>query len=235
MNYFFIIIAGTLGGLAILALVKWFPRHLEREEAIWQAEWLQLSERSLPPAEPRLRSSKLQLTFEALVVICLGIVVAASFAGGAGWSLQVGFSILFGWSLIALAMIDARIRLLPDKIIFPMLWLGLLIQTIPDPANIGLERAVWGTAAGYLLLWVPAQLFQLLRNVEAVGHGDFKLMALIGAWMGPDSLLWTLLAGSTAAVIYYLARGGSRHTEFPFGPWLIAAALGQIVFTAVYR
>jgi prepilin signal peptidase PulO-like enzyme (type II secretory pathway) len=147
MKYFLIFIAGTLGGLAILALVSWFPRHLEREEAIWQAEWLQLSERLSPPVEPRLGPSKLQLTFEALVALCLGIVVAASFAGGAGWSLQVGFSILFGWSLIALAMIDARIRLLPDKIIFPMLWLGLLIQTVPDPANIGLERAACAACA----------------------------------------------------------------------------------------
>lgn len=235
MNYFLIFIAGTLGGLAILALVRWFPRHLEREEAIWQAEWLQLSELSLPPVEPTVGPSKLRLTLEALVALCLGIVVAASFAGGAGWSLQVGFSILFGWSLIALAMIDARIRLLPDKIIFPMLWLGLLIQTVPELSSIGLERAVWGAAAGYLLLWVPAKLFQLARNVEAVGHGDFKLMALIGAWMGPDSLAWTLLAGSAAAVIYYLARGADRRTEFPFGPWLIAAALGQLLFTAGYR
>lgn len=58
----------------------------------------------------------MHLTFEALAATCLGLGVAACFAGGAGWSLHLGFSILFGWHLIALAVIHGRICLPPDKI-----------------------------------------------------------------------------------------------------------------------
>lgn len=76
------------------------------------------------------------------------------------------------------------------------------------------------------MLWVPALIFSLVRGVEAMGHGDFKLMAMIGAWLGAGSLVWILLAASLAGALFHLVRGRRGREEFAFGPWLAAAAVG---------
>lgn len=236
MDMVIAILAGALGGLVILASVQWIPLYLAREEAAWRAEMQEQPAAPLPhpphlPAEPVVMPPGPQLRTLAPLAILLGIAVAVACVSISGWSAHTSLTILFAWSLSTLALIDIRIRLLPDMIVLPMLWLGILLQTVPALATIGLELAIWGAAAGYMLLWVPAKLFRLLRRVEAMGHGDFKLMALIGVWLGPASIIWILLAASTAAVVFNLARGAGRHTEFPFGPWLIAAALGQMAVT----
>lgn len=233
MDMVLAILAGTLGGLAILASAHWIPLYLAREDAAWWTEMLEQHANPHPhqPAEPVVMPPSQQLRILAPLSILLGIAVAVACVSISGWSARTGLTILFAWSLSTLALIDIRIRLLPDLIVLPMLWLGILLQTVPVLATIGLEMAIWGAAAGYMLLWVPAKLFGLLRRVEAMGHGDFKLMALIGGWLGPASIIWILLVASTAAVAFNLFRGADRHTEFPFGPWLIAAAVGQMVLT----
>lgn len=218
-------VAAIAGGLVILGLATWAPRHLARQEAAWRAEWAEHAQAAVPDSALQTVGPPGSRRSLALLSLALGVLIAASCHATSGWSARTGATFVFACTLSALALIDARTRLLPDVIVFPALWLGILLQTVPGLETIGLKASVWGTAAGYLMLWLPAVLFEKLRGTEAMGHGDFKLMALIGAWLGPASLVLTLLAASVAAVIFHLVRGLGRHAEFPFGPWLAGAAL----------
>lgn len=142
-----------------------------------------------------------------------------------GWSWSLAFTLIFSWSMLAATFIDIDTQLLPDQITISLLWLGLLINT----QNIftSLDSAVYGAVAGYLSLWLVAKTFLILTKREGMGHGDFKLLAVIGAWAGWKMLLPTLLIASFAGAIIGVAMivSGrlSRQQPIPFGPFLAVA------------
>lgn len=128
------------------------------------------------------------------------------------------------WALIALTVIDLDCQLLPDDITLPLLWLGLIANVFGLFTN--LPSAVLGAAAGYLLLWLVYVGFKLLTGKEGMGHGDFKLLAMLGAWSGwqmlPLIIILSSVAGSIVAVAL-LIRGHERSQPIPFGPYLAGA------------
>ncbi len=139
-----------------------------------------------------------------------------------GWHINTLLLWIMTWGLIALAFIDWQKQILPDNICLSLLWLGLL-------ANIGelfvpLSDAVIGAAAGYLLLWVVARLFKILRKKEGMGHGDFKLLAMFGAWLGLQPTLYILLLAVVLSLIFNLILLLNKKINYnqplPFGPWL---------------
>ena len=145
------------------------------------------------------------------------------------WQLGVTWATLFvlllTWALIAASVIDFDHQLLPDSIVLPFLWLGLLLNTrgvFTAPAS-----AIIGAAAGYLFLWGVYQLFRLLTGKEGMGYGDFKLFALFGAWLGWDHLVQILIlssaVGALVGIALILFRGRDRNIPIPFGPYLAAA------------
>lgn len=133
----------------------------------------------------------------------------------------------FGWALLALAVIDLDTQLLPDDITLPLLWAGLLINF--GAVFAPLRTAVIGAVAGYLSLWLVYWAFKLATGKEGMGHGDFKLLAAIGAWLGwqklPLVILLSSVVGATVGIaLIVLARHG-REKPIPFGPYLAAAGL----------
>ena len=149
---------------------------------------------------------------------------------GPSWAALAG--LLLTWTLIALSGIDFRTQLLPDQLTFPLLWLGLLLALLP--MFVTAPSAIIGAAIGYLSLWSVYWLFKLLTGKEGMGYGDFKLLAALGAWMGPVSLLPIILLSSLVGALV----GGSlivlhrhkREVPMPFGPFIAAA--GWIWFVA---
>jgi leader peptidase (prepilin peptidase)/N-methyltransferase len=151
----------------------------------------------------------------------LSLTVALHF--GFAWTTLA--ALFLTWALIALSVIDIDVQLLPDNITLPFLWLGLLISlgnVFTDP-----RTAIIGAAAGYLSLWSVYQLFKRLTGKEGMGYGDFKLLAMLGAWLGwhylPQIILLSALVGAVVGIILITVRGRDRNIPIPFGPYLAAA------------
>ena len=141
-------------------------------------------------------------------------------------------ALLLAWFLLALALIDRDHQLLPDALTLPLLWLGLACQIGGWLPQLTLEQSVCGAMAGYLSLWLLASGYRLLRGKEALGMGDAKLLAALGAWLGWQPLPQLLLLASASGIVWLVAsrglRGRSLAAPFPFGPCLAAA--GGLLF-----
>ena len=142
-----------------------------------------------------------------------------------GVSLQTLAALFLSWGLIAASGIDIGHKLLPDSITLPLLWLGILLSFFN--VFISLEDSVIGAMAGYMSLWTVFILFKVVTGKEGMGHGDFKLLAMLGAWLGWKPLLVVILTssvvGATIGISMILLKKTERGTQIPFGPYLAAA------------
>ena len=142
-----------------------------------------------------------------------------------GFTAQSAFAVLLTWALIALTFIDFDHQLLPDDIVLPILWLGLglsLWSVFATPVD-----SIIGVIAGYLVFWIVFHVFRILTGKEGMGHGDFKLMALLGAWLGwqylPQIVLVSTLTGSIIGIAIMVARKAKSDLAIPFGPYIAIA------------
>lgn len=142
-----------------------------------------------------------------------------------GWGLQSLFGLVLTWVLVALAFIDIDHKLLPDDIVLPILWLGLGLSLFQVFTNT--QSALIGAIAGYLVFWVVFQLFLRLTGKEGMGYGDFKLMSLLGAWLGwpylPQIILISTLVGTVFGVALMLKQKAGGDLAIPFGPYIALA------------
>jgi len=129
------------------------------------------------------------------------------------------------WGLLAMSMIDVDHQLLPDSLVLPLLWLGLILNNqgmFATPSD-----ALWGAVGGYLSLWSVYWVFKLVTGKEGMGYGDFKLLAMIGAWGGwqvlPLTILLSSLVGAILGIIILKLRDADSSTPIPFGPYLAIA------------
>jgi len=142
-----------------------------------------------------------------------------------GVSLQALAALLLSWCLIAASGIDIGHKLLPDSITLPLLWLGILLSLFD--VFVSLQDSVLGVMVGYMSLWTVFILFKLVTGKEGMGYGDFKLLAMLGAWLGWQSLfvviLTSSLVGAIVGISMILIKKTGRDTQIPFGPYLAAA------------
>jgi len=156
-----------------------------------------------------------------LATAILAVYVIVQF--GLTW--QALAVVTFSWFLLILSMIDFDTQLLPDSLTYPLLWLGLLVNT--TGMFSALDQAVWGAVVGYLSLWSVYHLFKLVTGKEGMGYGDFKLLAAIGAWLGWQKVLLTILlssfVGAAIGLAMILILGRDKNIPIPFGPYLAIA------------
>nr|WP_315413393.1 A24 family peptidase [uncultured Pseudomonas sp.] len=164
-------------------------------------------------------SARYPLTELASGLLCA--LVAWHF--GFGW--QAAALMLLSCGLLAMSLIDADHQLLPDVLVLPLLWLGLIVNSFG--LFTSLPDALWGAVIGYLSLWSVFWLFKLATGKDGMGHGDFKLLALLGAWGGwqilPMTLLMSSLVGVFCGLILMRMRKAQASTPMPFGPYLAIA------------
>lgn len=174
---------------------------------------------------------------EALTALISAIVV---WKLGATW--QAALALPLSWALICLAVIDIDRQLLPDSITQPLLWLGLLLSLFGVYTDS--VSSIIGACAGYLSLWLVYHLFKLLTGKEGMGYGDFKLLAVFGAWLGWRMILPIILLSSLVGAIVGIGlivlRRHDRRIPIPFGPYLAAAGWlallwGEDLITAYLR
>jgi prepilin signal peptidase PulO-like enzyme (type II secretory pathway) len=137
---------------------------------------------------------------------------------------------MFFASLAVLALYDARTMLLPDKLTLPLLWAGLVFNSMGG--FVPLHLAVLGAVFGYLSLWTLFWCVALTTGKIGIGYGDFKLLAAIGAWLGYAPLTNVLLVASITSLVFLsvqkLRGKGDFSSPFAFGPYI---ALGGVVIT----
>ena len=142
------------------------------------------------------------------------------------------WALLMVWALVALTVIDFDTQLLPDGITLPLMWLGLVLNYFGMLTDF--SSAFWGAVAGYLSLWSVYWLFKLATGKEGMGHGDFKLLAALGAWLGwqllPAVILLSSLVGAIVGISLMVFRKHGREVPIPFGPYLAAAGLLSLWF-----
>lgn len=159
-----------------------------------------------------------------VVELASGVLSAAC-----AWQLGMGAPLLVAlfltWTLLTLAVIDARTTLLPDSITLPLVWTGLAAALFGY--TVPLTDAVIGAMAGYLSLWSIFWAFKLVTGKDGMGYGDFKLFAALGAWMGwqqlPLIILLSSLVGAAVGIGLMFAKRAGRDLQLPFGPYLAAA------------
>ena len=132
-------------------------------------------------------------------------------------------TVLYGWVLLALAITDLRLRLLPNGLTMLVAIGGAVTAVISS--NLDLAASAIGIVAGYTTLALAGALYRQLRRRDGLGGGDPKLFGAIGAWVGPIGLPSVLLIGALTALAWHvLKRDGTQRTaEIPFGAFLAIA------------
>ena len=166
------------------------------------------------------------------VVETLTAILTAIVAWRFGFGWEVAAAILLTWALIATSVIDIDHQIIPDSISLPFVWIGLMLSLFHPLAGaevlfIDAKTAIVGALAGYLSLWSVYQLFRLMTGKEGMGYGDFKLLAVLGAWLGwqmlPLIILLSAVVGATVGITMIVVRRHDRNNPIPFGPYLAAA------------
>lgn len=152
--------------------------------------------------------------------------------------------------LVALALIDFDHMFLPDVLTFPGIALGIAFQLAIGGIGgfaglgawggkgIGWKGALFGAALGAGILLAIRGLYLLLRGVDAMGLGDVKMLAMIGAFLGWKGVLVTLFSasfvGAAAGLILIVrSRQGMRagmKIQLPFGVFLSLGGLIALFF-----
>lgn len=152
-------------------------------------------------------------------------------SGFVAWNFGYGFlalaALIFVWAMIALAFIDLDTQLLPDDITLPLLWAGLLVNLGDGFTDI--RSAIIGAVSGFLALWSVYWCFKIATGKEGMGYGDFKLLAVIGAWFGwqmlPLVILISSLVGAVVGIGLIVITKHGRNVPIPFGPYLVGGGL----------
>jgi len=137
----------------------------------------------------------------------------------------------FGWTLLLLALLDARHLWLPDDVTLPLCLAGLASAAVL-PA-LALPDRMIGAAVGFASLELLRRAFRLLRGREGLGGGDPKLLAAIGAWLGAPALPMIVLCAALlglgwAGILMIRKAGIDGTTPLPLGTLLAIAAVCAI-------
>lgn len=154
-----------------------------------------------------------------------------------GWTPYAAVTLVLSSVLLLQGVIDWKHRIIPDALTLPGIAAGLAAScALPQlQGETGTLAALGSSALGLLagggFLYAAGWLGERVFRKEAMGGGDVKLMALVGAWTGPVGVLWTVLVGSLAGSVYGLYRRWKNAEEhIPFGPFLGAGAFLYVFF-----
>jgi len=143
---------------------------------------------------------------------------------------ELGMALVLSFLLWVLTWIDLETGLLPNALTFPGIALGLLYAVFFGDIYASLA----GALAGYGVFWLVARVFLLLTGREGMGQGDFKLLSMLGAFLGWQALPFVIFlssfVGAVIGSVYLLLTRNSMRAEIPFGPYLAVAGMIWLVW-----
>jgi leader peptidase (prepilin peptidase)/N-methyltransferase len=147
-----------------------------------------------------------------------------------GPTLRTAFLMVFATALLVLALIDLEHKLLPNVVTLPGVGVGLLASgLLGDPPGRAVAESAAAAAAGYLGFLLVAEGYRRLRGIEGLGQGDWKMAAMLGAFLGWQRLLLTVflaaLSGAAVGLALVALRRGDGRSELPLGTFLGFAGL----------
>jgi leader peptidase (prepilin peptidase)/N-methyltransferase len=168
--------------------------------------------------------TRISVRYPIVELITASLFVAFYFAFG--WTPLLAVRLLFVAAMIALFAIDLEHHLLPDAITLPGIVVGLVASAFLPP---GLISALIGTLVGGGVLWAVGEAYYRYSGQEGMGGGDVKMLAMIGAFLGWQQVIVTLVFSSIAGsviglLVIAIKRGGMKHA-LPYGTFLAIAAV----------
>ncbi|MEX1128408.1 MAG: prepilin peptidase [Vicinamibacterales bacterium] len=143
-----------------------------------------------------------------------------------GWTPLLAVRLLFATAMVALFAIDLEHHLLPDAMTLPGIVLGLLASLWLPP---GIRNALIGVLLGGGVLWLIGEAYYRYAGEEGMGGGDVKMLAMIGAFLGWELVIVTLVfssvAGSLTGLLLIVTRRGGLKYALPYGTFLAIAAV----------
>lgn len=173
-----------------------------------------------------------KISFQYPVVELSMAVLSAALVQRFGLTIATAGYFLFCAALLVIIWIDIHHQIIPDVISLPGIIIGLLFSTICSV--LYWKDSLFGILAGGGILYAIALLYFLWRKIDGMGGGDIKLLAMIGAFLGWQSLPFVILASSLSGTVVGLLamikqkKGGQ--TRIPFGPFLSISALAYLFF-----
>jgi leader peptidase (prepilin peptidase)/N-methyltransferase len=182
----------------------------------------------------RFCKARISLRYPLVEFLNAVVYVLVLWRFGFGWHSLIYFA--FCSSLIVIAFIDLDFQIIPDRITLSGIPIGLIAGTflLSDPFSrsslLGIKNSFIGMVTGFGFFYLVALAGSAIFKKEALGGGDIKLMAMVGAVMGWKAVLLTTFLGSFAGAVFGIVlmvfKGKGRMTKIPFGPFL---ALGAVV------
>jgi len=176
----------------------------------------------------RCRSCRAPIAWRYPAVEAANGLLWLALAATRGPALQTVVAMALVTALLVLALIDLEHQILPDVVTLPGVAVGLAASLLPGSPVRPLEAAL-AAFGGWLAFALVALGWEKLRHIEALGQGDWKMAALLGAFLGWERLLLVvLLASASGALVGVLAmasgKGGLR-SRLPLGSFLGAAGI----------
>jgi leader peptidase (prepilin peptidase)/N-methyltransferase len=164
----------------------------------------------------------LQYPIVELITMVLFLVHGLVF----GWTALLAVRLLFACAMVVLFAIDLEHKILPDVITLPGIVLGWAAATVLPP---GLVPSLVGALVGGGVLFAIGEIWYRLRGIEAMGFGDVKMLAMVGAFLGVKLVVVTFVlssfVGGIAGALLIVSGRGNLASKVPFGTFLAAAAL----------
>ncbi|HYH79566.1 MAG TPA: prepilin peptidase [Longimicrobium sp.] len=164
--------------------------------------------------------ARISVQYPLIELTTASLWLAAVLRHGFGW--QALSSAVFFTLLLGIALTDARTYIIPDQFTLGGLLAGLLLSLAPG--GIGPLQSLLGAVLGFVLLWMVAVLGEALFRKPAMGGGDIKMMAMVGAFLGPMGTVLTIFLGALAGTIVFIPISMRTKKLVPFGIFLALGA-----------
>ena len=180
----------------------------------------------------RCRNCRSRISFRYPLVELLTGFFALSVLIKFGYGIETLVYFVFIATLLVITFIDIDHRIIPNSISLPGIVLFFIASlTIP---TVSIKDSLIGILTGGSILFLVAEIYFRLTGKEGMGGGDIKLLAMIGALIGWQGVIFTIfvssLIGTIIGIIVMLIQGKNLKLAIPFGPFLSMAAVIYVFF-----